>query len=713
MRDGLPAAAPARLLTPPCCDEGRGREVAGAPTVVLVGNPNVGKSTLFNALTGARQAVGNWPGKTVRVARGTWDAAPGPAVTLIDLPGTYSLEPRSPDEELTRDLLCGAERRPGLVVAVVDAANLARNLYLLAQVLEAGLPVVVALTMADVAASRGLRVDPGRLSAELGVPVVPVVPRRREGVDDLAAAVADALRDPVVPSPPPLGEQAEQAVAALLPACAATPWPPRLLATALLGGGADVPGVPEELRERAARQGELLLASGAADDEYGGVPALLAEGRYAWAHRVLSASAERRGAAPSWSDRADRVLTSRLFGVPAFLLAMWGVFAATTTFVAPVQDLLGRLFDGPLSGSARDLLAALGAPPWLTGLAVDGLIGGVGQLLTFVPLMLVMFVLLTLLEDSGYMARAAFVADRLMRLVGLPGRAFLPIIVGFGCNVPALSATRILGHPGQRLLLGLLMPYVSCTARLTVYVLLATVFFGRAGGTVVFGMYLLSVTLVVTMGLVLRRTLFRDLAQESLLLELPPYRMPSARVVAVRTWQKLSGFLRTAGTVIVGTVAAVWLLAAVPVGVEAEFGQAPVEHSALGAVSDALAPVFEPLGFGDWHAVAALSTGFVAKEAVVATMAQTYGSQEPKDSSRPGTLAPALRDTFEATSGGHPVAAVLAFMVFLLAYTPCMATLAAQWQEIGPRFTLIGLVTQLSVAWLLALAVFRVGRIFL
>ncbi|MFI7445657.1 ferrous iron transport protein B [Nonomuraea indica] len=706
------AGVSARLLDPPCCAADAGQAVEGTPTVVLVGNPNVGKSTLFNALTGARQTVGNWPGKTVHLAYGLCHVRAAMPVTVVDLPGTYSLDPRSPDEELTRDLLCGLQHRPDLVVMVMDAANLARNLYLLAQVLEAGLPVVVALTMRDLAVARGLRVDPERLAAELGVPVVPVTPRRRTGLEDLATAVASALEKPAVPAPPRLAAEVEQALAALAPFCAALPYPERLTSTTVFGGGR-LPDLPQPLLDEAVRQAAGLLRSGAADAEYGGVAALLAEGRYAWAHRVLAAVTDRRQAGPSWSDRIDRIMTSRLLGVPAFLAMMWIVFAATTSLVAPVQDLLGALFDGPVSSGARGLLDTLGAPAWMTGLLVDGLISGVGQLLTFVPLMVVMFVLLTLLEDSGYMARAAFVADRLMRLLGLPGRAFLPIIVGFGCNVPALSATRILGQPGQRLLLGLLLPYVSCTARLTVYVLVATVFFGRAGGTVVFGMYLLSITLVVLVGLLLRRTLFRDLAEESLLLELPPYRMPSARVVARHTWRKLSGFLRTASTVIVGTVTAVWLLAAIPVGGAAGFGEAPIEDSAFGVASAAVAPVFAPAGFGDWHAVAALATGFVAKEAVVSTMAQTYGGATPEDVTRPGALGPALLETFERSSGGHPGAAALAFLVFLLAYTPCMATLATQWREIGGRLTLLGVVMQLSVAWLLALAVFQLARIVL
>jgi ferrous iron transport protein B len=349
----------------------------------------------------------------------------------------------------------------------------------------------------------------------------------------------------------------------------------------------------------------------------------------------------------------------------------------------------------------------------VSGLILNGIIGGVGQLLSFLPLMAIMFVLLSVLEDSGYLARAAFVVDRLMRVIGLPGRAFLPLIVGFGCNVPALAGTRILSDRRHRLLTGLLIPFVSCSARLTVYVLVAGVFFGSAAGTIVFAMYVLSIVLVVGMGLLLRSTLFRGMSYEPLVLDLPPYRLPTLRVIGAQSWQKLQAFLRTASGLIVATVTVVWLLSSIPTGGGGGFGKTPIEHSAFGAVSRAIAPIFSPAGFGDWHPAAALMTGFVAKEAVVSTVAQTYSMSQPPDNHRAGRLAPALRSTFDRTSGGHPIPAVLAFMVFLLAYTPCMTTVAAQRTELGGRLTLFGIGLQLVVAWLLAVAVFQIGGLFL
>ncbi|HYN66869.1 MAG TPA: ferrous iron transport protein B [Ornithinibacter sp.] len=628
----------------------------GAPVVVLAGAPNVGKSTLFNALTGARRTVGNWPGTTVEVGRGGCPVE-GRVGDVVDLPGSYSLDPLSPDEALTRDVVLaqGADR-PDVVVVVASAAHLARSLYLAAQVRETALPVVIALTMGDVAERRGIRVDAVALADALGCPVVALDPRRRSGVDALLSAIGTAL-----------------AVRASVPR--RTPAP-------AVADDADA---------------ELV----AADERFGWIDAAVTAS-------VSTEALTRR----TWSDRIDRFATAPVIGPLLFLGVMWVVFQATTTLAAPLQDALDTLVAGPLSSAGGWLVdtVGLGQTP-VRGLVVDGVIAGVGMLLTFVPLMALMFLLLALLEDSGYMARAAVVTDRMMSRLGLPGRAFLPIVVGFGCNVPAVSATRILPNARHRVLTALLVPFTSCSARLTVYVLLATTFFPAHAGTVVFAMYLVSILLVVLVGLGLRATLWRAVGADPLVIDLPPYQRPTVRLSLSVTWLRLQGFLRTASGIIVATVVVVWLLQSVPVG-PGSFGDVPVSDSLYAALSRAVSPLLAPAGFGQWEAVSALLVGFVAKEAVISSWAQTYALAEPASSHDPGALGVQLHQTFEVASGGHAGAAVVAFMVFLLAYTPCVATLAAQRRELGTRWTAFGVGLQLVVAWTLAVVVFQVGRVF-
>jgi ferrous iron transport protein B len=352
-----------------------------------------------------------------------------------------------------------------------------------------------------------------------------------------------------------------------------------------------------------------------------------------------------------------------------------------------------------------------GAPEWLTGFLLDGVLAGVGTVLSFAPLMAIMFVAVALLEDSGYLARAAFVADRAMRALGLDGRAVLPLVVGFGCNVPALAATRTLPNARQRLLTGLLIPLTSCTARLTVYLMLAAVFFPHDAGTAVFAMYLLSALLVVGIGLLLRRTAFRDLQREPFVLALPAYQRPRLRAIATSTWVRVWSFVHKAGSIIVTTLAVVWLLMALPATQGHAIADVPVEDSVYGKVADAIAPAFAPAGYDDWHASSALMTGFVAKEVVVGSMAQSYAVAEPEDPSLPGDLGTQLRATFDRTSGGAAGAAAFAFMVFVLAYTPCLATMAEQARIFGKRWTVGAVGAQLVLAWVLSVLAFQIGRL--
>ena len=624
--------------------------VAGAgitPTVVLVGNPNTGKSTLFNALTGARQTVMNAPGTTVEMSTGIWRRPHG-NLQLVDLPGTYSLTPRSPDEQVTADVIAGLnEVVPDVVVVLLDATALARSLYLAAGVQETGARVLAAVSMLDVAAARAVEPDLNALADAAGIPVVAINPRNRTGLEALGAAVE------------------------------------RLLATE-----------PQKADVEA-----LNLTS--------------QEERFAWVERVVAATVPTSPTVPkaSKSDAIDRVLLHPWAGVPVFLGVMWALFAFTTWVAKPVMDLVEDFFDDTL---ANWLGGMIGGPPWVEGLIVDGVLTGVGTVLSFLPLLALIFIAIGLLEDSGYLARAAFVADRALRAIGLDGRSMVPMVIGFGCNVPAVSATRTIPDARRRLLTGLLVPLTSCPARLTVYVLVAGVFFPDHAGTVVFALYVLSGLLVILGGLVLRHTAFRDLSiTRPLVLALPAYHLPRLRALTLTTKSRIVAFIKNAGGLIAGTLVVVWLLAAIPVTGGHAFGEVPIHDSVHGQISSAIAPVLAPAGLDDWRIAAALGTGFVAKEVVVGTLAQSFaldpGAADYMASA--GSLGDHLRVALDASSGGYATAAALAFLVFVLAYTPCLATVAEQRRMFGTRWALGAMAAQTGFAWLLAVLVFQIGRL--
>jgi len=671
--------------------------------VLLVGGPNVGKSTLFNALTGARQRTMNSPGTTVELATGTWRTTasnsedPDTERAIVDLPGSYSLLARSADEQVSADAVLELAQasgdttsQPGVVVAVLDATTLARSLYLLAQVAQTGVPLVVALTMLDLAAtatdSPTAGVEPDTLAAAmeaaLGVPVVPVDSRNRTdgGMRRLAAAVDDVAANPrhvngMTPAAPPCS-------------CGTT-------ATAVDPAGPDL--------EQELAQAEMLFAW---------VEQVVEQVNRSVApeSEVVARSTSGQSLRRTFSDRVDSVLLNPWAGIPVFLAVVWLLFELTTKFAAPLQGAIGQLVNGPLASAVTWLLGLVGlADSWLQGLLVDGLLVGVGTVLTFLPVMAIMFAALGVLEDSGYMARAAFVADRAMRSLGLDGRALLPLIVGFGCNLPALASTRILPHARQRLLTGLLIPLTSCSARLTVYVLLASAFFPAHAGTVIFVMYVASVLLVLGAGLVLRHTAFRDVHAEPLILVLPPYQRPHLRTLGMSVRLRVGSFVHRAGKIIVTTMLVVWVLMALPVTGQHAIGDVPVADSLYSAIAGGIAPALAPAGFGNDHAAAALMTGFVAKEVVVGSFAQSYAVAKPADAARAGSLGEQLRTSFNESSGGHGGAAALAFMVFVLAYTPCVAALAEQRRLFGWRPTVSALGAQLAGAWLLAVMVFQVG----
>ena len=695
--------------TGPAPDRSAVATAATSGRVLLVGAPNVGKSTLFNALTGARQRTVNAPGTTVELATGTWQTAgstPGiptaRARTLVDLPGTYSLLARSADEQVTADSVRELASTPGAGVAVVvlDATALTRSLYLLAQVAATGAPVVVGLTMLDV--------------------VTPDSPTAAATPDLLATVLADVLDVPVVPLDS--RDRSHGGLVALgdaVDAIARNPRPVRDLPPAADRGSADPVDLSAELAraevtfawvERVAAEVAARVGVGAGAE--GGVR--VGPGVHVGAEPDAGAAVVPGPGAPStqpsFSDRVDALLLHPWAGIPVFLGVVWLLFELTTTLAAPLVNLIDRLVHGPVEGAVTWALGLVGlGDGWLRGLLVDGLLAGVGTVLTFLPVMAVMFLALGVLEDSGYLARAAFVADRAMRALGLDGRALLPLVVGFGCNLPALAATRTLPNARHRLLTGLLIPLTSCSARLTVYVLLAGAFFPGYAGTAIFLMYVASVALVLGGGLVLRRTAFRDVRPEPLVLVLPAYQRPRLRPLALSVRSRVGAFVAGAGRIIVATMLVVWVLMAIPVAGHHAVGDVPVADSAYGRVASTIAPVLSPAGFGNDHAAAALLTGFVAKEVLVGSFAQSYAVAEPGDVARAGSLGDRLRESFAASSGGHGAAAAAAFMVFVLAYTPCVATLAEQRRLFGWRPTLGAVSAQLVTAWLLAVLVFQIG----
>lgn len=649
--------------------------------VVFVGNPNVGKSSMFNALLGARTRTMNAPGTTVSITCGQYHyekpktAGNAQNWQFVDTPGTYSLAPMSPDEQVAVNALTGMSGMPvpDLAVVVLDATALSRSLYLLSMVVELGLPTVVALTMNDLAVRNGCGVDAERLSHLLdGMPVVAIDGRTGDGGKALADVIAASFEG--------------------------TPVPHGLTALPTATADADMK----------TADGLSVWAESRAD------------ARLDWTAGILRGLDMHAVDHVTLSDRIDRVLLHPVIGVLVFLAVLFVVFQATTTLASPMQDWIDVTFRGWCT-DGLDLLLGLFGPSvsggWLRSLLVDGLLDGVVTVLTFIPVMGIMFLLLSILEDSGYMARAAFVMDRAMRALGLDGRAFLPIIVGFGCNLPALAATRTLSDSRQRVLTGMLVPFAACSARLSVFLVLAHAFFPKYAGLVVFLMYVASVMVILLVGVLLRHTMFRGLEPEPLMLALPAYQCPRALQLARSVLLRLWGFIRGASVIIISMITALWLLQGIPVTANAGgFAHVDDVHdSAYGVLADAVAPVFAPAGFDDWHASAALITGFVAKEVVVGSMSQSYHADEPDDATSQqageGTLGQKLRASFDQSSHGHGKAAAIAFLLFTLAYTPCLATVAEMRRQFGTKVAARSVLLSLAVAYVIAIIAFQTLRL--
>lgn len=704
--------------------------------IALVGNPNCGKTTLFNALTGSRQRVGNWPGVTVEKKSGEY-RHDGLRFEVVDLPGTYSLDvvnrEVSLDESVARDYVHGGEAE--LVINIVDASNLERNLYLSTQLAEMRVPLLVVLNMVDVARDKGLRIDAEALSRRLGCPVVPVVASEGEGVDALKTAIRNAVkvRQPAsakVDYQPEL----EQAIAALAPkleaAAQAAGTSPRWLAVRLLEG--------DDLARTAAGK-ELAAEAGRLGGDLGeDLDIMVADARYGLANRIAGETLTVSGrVGRDLTDRIDRIVLNRALGVPIFLLMMYLMFLFTINIGGAFIDFFDQFTGALLVDGLSELLDGLGVPQWLTVLLAQGIGGGIQVVATFIPIIGFLFLFLSVLEDSGYMARAAFVMDRFMRWVGLPGKSFVPLIVGFGCNVPAIMATRTLEHRRDRLMTIAMAPFMSCGARLPVYVLFAAAFFPQGAQNVVFGLYIVGIAVAVLTGLVLRHTLLKG-EPTPFIMELPPYHLPTVRGVLIHAWERLMGFVVRAGRVIVPMVLVLNVLNAV--GTDGSYGNEDSDASVLAAVGRSITPAFAPMGLTEenWPAAVGIFTGVLAKEAVVGTLDAAYSALAAKDAGEdadeeepfdlgasiaaafttiPENLVNALGSwadpmglsvgdlsdeaavaeavdqevssgTFGAMAARFDGAAgAFAYLLFILLYFPCTAAIAAIYQESGVRWT--------------------------
>lgn len=678
--------------------------------VALAGNPNAGKTTLFNLLTGSRQHVANYPGVTVESREGTFRHR-GHEIVVTDLPGTYSLTSYTEEERVARHHL--ADGAPDLVVQVIDASNLERNLYLAVQIVELGLPLVLAFNMSDLARARGLEFDLPRLSALLGIPIVPTVGHKGQGLAELSDAIVDAATAGHPPRGVPrhYGPDLEAAIGSVeavlrehAPGAAA--GRERWTALKLLENDGELRrrfAHPAVVAEVEARQKHLQSLGGdvpemlIADRRYGFISGACTE--------TVRTTAELRHTA---SDRIDAVLAHPLLGIPIFLAIMYAVFTVTFTLGGPPMEWLEAGI-----GALADLVRRAwpeGRADLLRSLIADGILGGVGGVVAFLPNIVLLFASISILEDSGYMARAAFLMDRLMQRVGLHGRSFIPLLVGFGCTVPAILATRTLESRRDRLTTMLVLPLMSCGARLPIYTLLIPAFFPEpARAPVLWLLYLTGIVLAVLGALALRRTLFRGEA-EPLVMELPPYRAPTVRSVvthmAERGWQ----YLRKAGTVILAISIVLWALTTFPrlpasaaAGLTEEGARsAAMAHSAAGRLGHGLEPVLRPMGF-DWRAGTAMIGAFAAKEVFVAQLGIVFAVGNAEEDVE--SLRARLRKAYTPLQG-------LCMMLFMLVGTPCMATVAVTRRESGSwRWAIAQFGVLTAIAYALTTAVFQAGRL--
>ncbi len=664
--------------------------------IALVGNPNTGKTSLFNYLTGSYEYVGNWSGVTVEKKVGTLKDKLG---HLIDLPGIYSLSPLSKDESVVSKFFISEEFNS--IINIVDASQLERNLVLTIQLLEYGKPLIIGLNMSDVAKHRGISLNEEKLSEALHTPVVSIVARTGEGCNNMMNYMTSLNTKPVEQLTLNYGKDIENGIdqlLSILPLEDIQHLPHRWLALQFFEGNVVIRNyletlVSKELLDKLYQQTEAELKK---SNHINSIAQRIYQIRKNYITTILEQSvSHEKQQQVHLSDRIDAIVTNKYLGMPIFLLCMLFMFKLTFDWLGtPLSDLLDQFISGRLTDWITILLNDLGTSQFIQSLVLDGIVAGVGGVLVFVPQIFILFFFISFLEDSGYMARAALVMDKLMEAVGLNGKAFIPMIIGFGCNVPGVMAARTIEQPKERLITILLTPLMSCSARLPVYALFVGAFFAGHQTIIVFSLYLLGITLALLMAKIFSKLLLKS-ETSIFVVELPPYRIPQSKTLLRSTWDKGKGFIRKAGTFIFGGSVIIWLLSyAGPGGLGVE-----MDDSFLAVIGGLFAPILAPLGFGTWQAGASLLTGFLAKEVVVSSMNIIYHA--PNMDSLQGLL----------TQAYNPLSA-FTFIVFILLYVPCLATVGTIKKETGStKWTYFAVVYALILAYIIALIIYQGGKL--
>ena len=678
--------------------------------IALAGNPNCGKTTLFNDITGSKQHVGNWPGVTVDKKEGIYRK--NKEVIVLDLPGTYSLSPYSAEEIVARDYI--VKEKPDVVVNIVDGTSIERNLYLTLQIIETQIPMVIAINMMDEVERKGDSIDCKKLSDFFGVPVVPIVARSGKGIKELMDAAIETARTKKVPNNLEIFDANIETAVSLVEDILDDPnvEDRRWKAIKLVEGDEIVTNnLPDVLKETVAK-----FVAEAEKHADGDTEAKIADLRYQYITKIVKETVQRSnvGHVETRSDKLDKILTNRIFALPIFAGIMYLLFSITFSenflliegFQSPGIWLAGLVEEGwgVLTGFIEGVLESAGASEWVFSLVIDGIMAGIGAVAGFLPLVLVLFLLLSFLEDSGYMARVAFVMDRLFRHLGLSGKSFIPLLMGFGCSVPALMASRTLDSEKDRKITMMITPFMSCGAKLPIYAMFAITLFADSNKTlIVFSIYMLGLVVAILSALFLSKVAFKG-ETSSFIMELPQYRIPTWKSIFIHAWEKVKGFAIKAGTIIFASTVLIWLLSSFNFG-----GMSDIEDSFLASIGNSIKFIFVPLGFADWRASVGVITGWIAKENIVATFGQLFSQIDDEvalESIMAGEQAiPAIKDVFTKVSA-------FSYMAFNLLCMPCFAAVGAIRREMGSwKWTLRAVGFQMLVAYIVALMINVVGNI--